>query len=225
MADNSDTVQALENFIQSQIVDLVNTAIPCVVVSYEGGKVTVKPTGSKSYDDGDSNEYAPIHGLRLVWPQFSGGACGVKGPVAPGDKCLMIVCQHPLDDSGDNRKYSVVDSYVIPGDYADDVPGNDDMRMYWGNAFISIDRAGKVKVNAPGGFEVVSPQSTFSEKVNVNGLFTYAAGASGSGGEGQSMTISGAVIITGEATINGVKVSTHIHPGDSGGQTGQPIKA
>lgn len=225
MADNNDTVAALEGFIQSVVVDFVNTAMECEVVSYEGGRVTVKPINSKSYDDGDTNDYAVLHNLRVQWPQFAGGKAGVKGPIQAGDRCLLIVCQHAMDESGDNRKYSIIDSYVIPGaGYSDAVPGNDDMRLYFGDAFIAITPDGKINVNAPGGFNVVSPQSTFTEKVNVNGLFTYAAGATGSGGSGGVMTLTGNVVINGEATINGVKVSTHKHPGDSGGTTGTPIK-
>lgn len=223
MADNSDDVTALENFIKSTVIDFVNTSIECEVVSYEKGRVTVKPKGSKSYDDGDSNEYAVLHGLRMQWPQFAGGKAGVKGPVEPGDDCLLIVCQHPMDDSGDNRKYSLVDSYVIPGaGYDDSVGGNDDMRLYFGEAFVSVTKNKKVLINAPGGFEVVSPQSTFSEKVNVNGLFTYSAGATGSGGSGAAMGITGNVNVNGEITVNGIKLSTHRHP-ETGGTTNGPI--
>lgn len=225
MADNSDDISALENFIKSTCVDYINTSHPCRVIAYKNGRVDVQPTASKSYDDGDSNSYAPIYSLRVVWPQFAGGKAGVKGPIMPGDECLMIVCQHPLDDSDDNRKYSIVDSYVIVGaGYSDEVPGNNDMRMYFGDAFISIDASGKMVFNAPGGIEAKSPLATFSNAVTVNGLFTFSAGATGSGGQGSVMQINGGMVVTQEATINGVKVSTHIHKGDSGGNTSVPIK-
>lgn len=224
MADNNDDVTALENFIKSTVVDFVNTSIECEVVSYERGKVTVKPIGDKGYDDGDSNAYPILHNLRMQWPQFDGGKSGFKGKVSVGDKCLLIVVQHSTDDSGDNRKYSLVDSYVIPGaGYSDEVPGNDDIRMYNRDAFIAITDDGRILLNAPGGMEAETPLATFSQAVTVNGLFTYTAGASGGGGTGQTMTINGNVIISGEATINGVKVSTHIHPTPNG-NSGQPIK-
>lgn len=226
MADNNDDVIALENFIKSTVVDFVNTSIECEIVEYSRGRATVKPVGNKGYDDGDANSYPVLHNLRMQWPQFDGGKSGFKGKIAVGDRCLLIVCQHAMDDSGDNRKYSLVDSYVIPGcGYADDVPGNDDVRMYNRDAFIAITDDGKIIMNAPGGIEAETPQANFSDAVTVNGLFTYTAGASGGGGDGQTMKINGNVIINGEATINGVKVSTHKHPGDSGGQTGEPIKA
>lgn len=223
MADNSDEVTALENFIKSTVVDFVNTAHECTVVAYNNGKVDVKPDNRKSYDDGDDNDYPVVYGLRMQWPQFSGGTAGVKGPVNPGDKCLMIVCQHPMDDSGDNRKYSIVDSYVIPGaGYTDAVPGNSDMRLYFGSAFVAIGEDGKITINAPAGLDVISPQSNFSENVTVNGLFTYTAGAQGSGGTGGVMSLTGNMNVNGEVTINGIKISTHRHQ-ETGGTTNGPI--
>ncbi len=225
MADNSDDVVALENFIKSTIVDFVNTAIDCEVVSYENGRVTVRPDGDKGYDDGDSNAYPVLHNLKVVWPQFDGGKTGFKGKIAPGDKGLLVVTQHAGDNSGDNRKYSIVDSRFIPGNgYADDLPGNNDIRMYNRDAFIAITDEGKILFNAPGGIESTAPQVNFDKKVTVNGMFAYNAGMTGGGGSGNTMTINGTVIITGEATVNGVKVSTHYHKGDSGGNTSQPIK-
>ena len=133
------------------------------------------------------------------------------------------VISSAMDDSGDNRKYSLVDSYVIPGaGYDDSIGGNDDMRLYFGEAFVSVTADKKVKINAPGGFDVVSPQSTFSEKVNVYGLFTYSAGATGSGGSGAAMAVTGNINVNGEVTVNGIKLSTHRHP-ETGGTTNGPI--
>lgn len=222
MADNSDDVTALENFIKSTVVDFVNTSIECEIVSYENGRATVKPINQKTYDDGDSNDYPTLQGLRMLWPQFDGGKAGVKGPVKPGDNCLLIVCQHAMDDSGDNRKYSLIDSYVIPGaGYDDSIAGNDDMRIYYGEAFLAIGADKKIKINAPGGFEVVAPQSNFSNAVTVKGLFTYQAGATGSGGSGGVMNLTGNLNVNGEVTVNGIKLSTHRHP-ETGSITNGP---
>lgn len=224
MADNSDDVTALENFIKSTIVDFVNTSIECEVVSYENGRVTVKPVGDKGYDDGDSNSYPTLHGLRMQWPQFDGGKSGFKGKVSPGDKCLLIVCQHAMDNSGDNRKYSLVDSYVIPGaGYSDDVPGNNDVRIYNRDAFIAITDDGKIIMNAPGGMEHTTPLATYSNAMTVNGLFTFAGGATGSGGgSGGVMRINGQVVVSGDVVVNNIKLGTHRHP-ETGGTTNGPI--
>lgn len=194
MSDKSDSVEALKQFINGQI-DQVNTAIPCEVISYENGRVTVKPSGERKFPDGDSNPHPIIHNLRFVWPTFSGGQAGFKGPVVAGDKCLMICCQQAIDDPDDLRRYDLVDSYVIPGGgYSDEVPGNNDVRMFFGNAFIAIDETGKMTINAPGGIEETTTKHT----------------------------VTGEIDVTGDVVVNGIKLGSHKHPGDSGGITGEP---
>lgn len=72
---------------------------------------------------------------------------------------------------------------------------------------------------------VQSPQSTFTGKVTVQGLLTYQAGLSGqSGSGGGGNVISGGLAMEGGSiTHDGTNIgSTHTHPGDSGGTTGQP---
>ena len=63
-----------------------------------------------------------------------------------------------------------------------------------------------------------------------NGLLTYTAGMSGSGGDGDgggttikgAITHEGTLTNTGKIESNGVVLDTHIHTGDSGGKTGKP---
>ncbi|MFN2007788.1 hypothetical protein [Escherichia coli] len=43
-----------------------------------------------------------------------------------------------------------------------------------------------------------------------------------SGGEGSVASITGTVNVIGDVVINGIKIGTHKHPGDSGGTTGGP---
>lgn len=74
-------------------------------------------------------------------------------------------------------------------------------------------------------YKVDSPQSSFTGKVTVQGLFTYQSGISGSAGSGGgSNSISGGFAVEGgNLTHNGKNIgSTHTHPGDSGGITGAP---
>ena len=223
MADKNDFVEALTQLIGSEL-DQVNTAIPCTITGYSNGRVTVRPDGDKTYQDGDSNAYPILHNIRLVWPKFANGQAGIKGPVMAGDKALLIVCQQSIDDPDDSRRFDLVDSYVIPGGgYDDSVPGNDDMRIYFGNAFIAIDVNGKITINAPGGVEEITPLHTVKGKMTVEQLFTYQGGMTGTGGDGSVATITGIMQVTGDVVINGVKIATHKHPGDSGGTTGEPI--
>ncbi|QGH63441.1 Gp138 family membrane-puncturing spike protein [Serratia proteamaculans] len=222
MADRSDFIESLRRLIGGEM-DTVNTAIPCTVVSYNNGRVTVKPVGEKVYADGDSNAYPVLTDLRMQWPQFAGGQAGVKGPVQPGDECLLICCQQAIDNSGDTRKFDLIDSYVIPGcGYMDEVPGNDDMRLYYSNCFLALSADGKATLNAPGGFEVTAPMSKFNGEVTVENMFTYQGGMTGNGGSGSVADITGTVNVTGDVVINGIRIGSHKHPGDSGGTTGGP---
>ncbi|POU43959.1 baseplate assembly protein [Pantoea sp. PSNIH4] len=225
MADNSDVVEALRRLVSSEL-DTVNTALPCIVVSYDAGKVTVKPVGEKIYADGDSNPYPVLSGLRMQWPQFANGQAGVKGPVMPGDQCMLIVCQQAIDGSDDTRRFDIIDSYVIPGcGYSDAVPGNNDMRIYYSDAFFALDENGRATLNAPGGFDVISPLSTFDGAVTVNQMLTAQYGITANGGEGGAFAYYGTMNVTGDVVINGIKLGSHKHPenGDGGGVTDGPM--
>ncbi|MDP1136651.1 phage baseplate assembly protein V, partial [Klebsiella pneumoniae] len=57
--------------------------------------------------------------------------------------------------------------------------------------------------------------------LTVEGLLTYQAGMSGSGGTGAAASIEGNVQITsGDLTADDISLKHHTHPGDSGGTTG-----
>lgn len=90
--------------------------------------------------------------------------------------------------------------------------------------------AGKTTLTTPE-LLVTSPISTFTGAVTVQGLLTYSAGLSGSGGSGATMTgpinqTGGAVSLAGGGlTHNGKNVgSTHTHTGvqSGGGTSGAP---
>lgn len=195
MADNSDLIESLRQLVHTEL-DTVNTAIDCTVISYSSGKVSVKPKGMKLYSDGDSNAYPVVSGLRMVWPQFSGGKAGVKGPVVKGDECLLIICQQAIDGSDDTRRFDIVDSYVIPGaGYSDAIPGNDNMVMYFGGASIALTPGGKLIITAPGGVEENAPTHKSNAEHDMP-----------------------------KATIGGIDFGTHKHKenGDGGGITDGP---
>lgn len=70
---------------------------------------------------------------------------------------------------------------------------------------------------------VDSPQSTFTGQVLVQGLLTYQAGMSGSGGTGATASIQGNVQVTsGNVTADGIGLKTHTHTDPQGGTTGAP---
>lgn len=159
MAESSNNpVEALMGLIRAQLLD-VNTAIPGVIVSYEGGLARVAPTGKKRFADGDVLDYPIIPNVRVCWPSFSGGAAGVKGPVNPGDRCLLVFSQQAIDGSDDRRMFDLQDAYAIMCNLgkagAGDSDNNTDMTMFFGAAYIRLTEAGALQINAPGGTTII----------------------------------------------------------------------
>lgn len=72
-----------------------------------------------------------------------------------------------------------------------------------------------------------TPQGTFTQKLDVMGLFSYLAGLAGSGGAGgASAQIQGGIVNTGGTiSSNGVVLDSHRHGGvqTGGGTTGTPV--
>ena len=91
--------------------------------------------------------------------------------------------------------------------------GATQLRSDDGSTLIELDPASqKVRIVAPGGFDVVAPRSTFSDQVLVQGLLTYVAGLVGSGGEGSAAQITGVFNVIGQILANGKRVDdTHTH--------------
>jgi hypothetical protein len=224
MAESNDIIESLRQLVATEL-DTINTAIPCKVVSYSGGRVSVKPQGEKKYSDGDKNAFPVISNLRFVWPAFAGGRAGVKGPVLAGDDCLLIACQQAIDDD-DYRRFDLVDAYVIPGGgYSDNIPGNSVMQIYFGESFISLNESGEIIINAPRRLTVNSPESTFNGKVTVMDSFAFMNGMTGTGGAGAVATFTGQMDVTGDVVVNGISYKGHKHKenGDGGGITDAPI--
>lgn len=230
MAEASNSpVEALLTLIKSQLVD-VNTAIPGVIVSYNGGVGSVLPTGKKRFADGDSFDFPVIPNVRICWPSFAGGNAGVKGPVNPGDKCLLIFSQQAVDGSDDRRMFDLQDAYALMCDLgnasASDSTNNTDMTMYFGAAHIRLTASGALDINAPGGTTITTPSTLNTGTLTTEGLLTYQAGLVGSGGSGNTMSITGNLVHSGGTiTSLGKKIDgSHTHGGvqTGGGNTATP---
>lgn len=172
MAETSgNTIDALLGLVKSQLMD-VNTCMPGIILSYSGGKAKVAPIGKKRYADGDILDYPVIPNVRVCWPSFSGGKAGVKGPVLPGDKCLLIFAQQAVDGSDDRRIFDLQDAYAIMCDIgnvgAGDSSNNNDMTMFFGDAYIRITSSGAMVINAPSGISIESPETTIMGAVQQN---------------------------------------------------------
>lgn len=230
-------VEALQQLIRAQLLD-VNTAIPATIVTYEDGIATVQPIPKKRFADGDVLDYPIIPNVRVCWPSFNGGKAGCKGPVKPGDMCLLIFSQQAVDDSDDRRMFDLQDAYAVMVDLgragAGDSGNNDQMTMFHGPGFIRLSEEGRLHIYAPGGTYIDTPNTEHTgHMVNDKTLLTkdrltYQNGMTGSGGSagGGSAVINGDLIHnSGTITSLGKKIDgTHTHSGvqTGGGNTGGP---
>jgi hypothetical protein len=229
MAETSNNpVEALLGLVKSQLLD-VNTALPGVIVSYENGLARVVPTGKKRFADGDVLDYPIIPNVRVCWPSFAGGTAGVKGPVKPGDKCLLVFSQQAIDGSDDRRMFDLQDAYAVMCDLGNAGPGdsgnNEDMTMFFGPAYIRLTAAGALDINAPGGTTINTPSTHNTGTLTTDGLLTYQDGMTGIGGA-NGTTMQGDFNHTaGTITSLGKKIDgTHTHGGvqPGGGNTAVP---
>ena len=216
MAENSDDFyEALGDFFDAQLADKVNTSLEGTIVAYNGGRVDVRPDGTKTYSDGDSNAYGVIYDLPLHWLAGDGGNAGVKIPVKVGDKCTIVFKQHPQTEEGVDipRRFSMADAYVLPGvAYPDELPGNNNVKMYYGQAFIEITPDGVININAPGGINMTGYVTSNNTVETKQGIY-----ASGNGTSGNAMTISGPILsnstirTTEEITAGNIGLKAHHH--------------
>lgn len=176
MAENTNAVDALLALIQSQLLE-VNTCLPGVIVSYAGGRASVRPTGRKRFADGDALDFPVIHDARVCWPSFAGGAAGVKGPILPGDRCLLVFAQQAVDGTDDRRAFDLSDCYVIPCHLGSVGSGGDNasMSLFYGGAGVAVSASGQVTITAPAGVVITAPT------VQASGSITAVGDVGGAG--------------------------------------------
>ena len=221
MAEESNSaIDALNGMMKSHLAD-VNTAIPGVIVSYANGLARVAPTGKKRFADGDVLDYPIIPNVRVCWPSFSGGAAGIKGPVKPGDRCLLVFSQQAIDGTDDRRMFDLQDACAIMCDIGNasvsDSTNNDDLTVYFGEAHIRLTASGELIINAPGGTTIETPSTMNTGTLTTEGLLTYQGGMAGSGGGGTAIT--GNIVHSGGSiTSLGKKIDgEHTHGGVASG--------
>lgn len=197
---SNNPVEALMGLVKSHLLD-VNTALPGVIVSYSNGIAKVAPSVKKRFADGDILNYPIIPNVRVCWPSFVGGLAGIKGPVKPGDRCLLVFSQQAIDNSDDRRMFDLQDAYAIMVDLgnvnqAGDSVNNDDMTMFFGEAHIRITSTGVLNINAPGGINIDSTTTTFNSNIDhtvgsmtslgkkVDGTHTHSGVQAGAGNTG-----------------------------------------
>jgi hypothetical protein len=193
----TDFLSSMRQMMQDQFIDL-NTSIPGEVVTYSGGLATIKPTGNKQFKDGASLPFPLVHNVPIQWPSFNGGQCGMKAPIMPGDKVLLVFSQQAGDGTGDRRRHDLSDAYAIPSGNSQIHGGlnNDDTIMFFGDASIRITKAGAIIIKAPGGVTVDAPDTTYTGNIastgavvnngkSVGSVHTHGGVQTGSGTTGQ----------------------------------------
>ena len=224
---SNNAIDALNSMMKSHLSD-VNTAIPGVIVSYANGLARVAPTGKKRFADGDVLDYPIVPNVRVCWPSFSGGSAGIKGPVKPGDRCLLVFSQQAIDGTDDRRMFDLQDACAIMCDIGNanvsDSTNNDDMTIYFGDAHIRLTASGELIINAPGGTTIETPSTMNTGTLTTEGLLTYQGGMAGSGGGGTAITgniaHSGGSITSLGKRIDGTHTHGGVQPG--GGNTAVP---
>ena len=172
MADQLDIVDALRKMVDSRLYE-VNTSMPGTIVSYAAGRASVQPTPKKRFPDGDVLSFPILQNVRVCWPSFAGGTAGVKGPIKPGDKCLIIIAQQAVDGTDDPRRFDMSDAYVIPCDLGAAVgesADNSGMTMFFGDAYLRITEGGELLINAPGGVSIAGAVAQSGGVLTSNGV-------------------------------------------------------
>ena len=227
MSEKSQSpIDALLSMIDSRLAD-VNVCLPGIIMSYSNGKATVLPQASKRFADGDVLAFPAIHSVKVCWPSFAGGSAGIKGPVQPGDKCLIVFSQQATDGSDDARMFDLQDAYVIMCDLgnagAGDSGNNDDLTVFFGDAHIRLTASGELKIHAPGGTTIDTPGTVNTGTLTTQGQLSYLDGMSGQGGSSGTVINGDINHQSGSITSLGNKIDgSHIHQISGGGVTLPP---
>nr|WP_227136848.1 Gp138 family membrane-puncturing spike protein [Kosakonia radicincitans] len=224
--------------IQEAISAGIRVALPGTVVSFDEDAVTaVVQPAIKGYEPDANGNRVSISMPQLVDVPVSfprGGGVTLTFPVKPGDECELIFNDRCIDfwwQSGGEqepvhpRQHHIGDAiaFVGPMSQAKKISGIStsaaQLRSDDGSTYFELNPATqKIKIVAPGGMEVITPEADFSAKVTIHGLLTWMGGMVGSVVSGVASTITGAVEFIGSVKANGKVIdNTHTHGGVQSG--------
>lgn len=213
------------------------TALPGIIQSFSGGgdfplTCAVQPAIKVLVRQQDGSIASTQLPMLVDCPvQFpSGGNCTLTFPVAPGDECLVVFANRCIDawwQSGgiqeqvEVRMHDLSDGFVLLGFRSKPraLPNVSttatQLRSESGTTYVEMNPTlQKVKIVAPGGFDVVAPLSTFSAAVTITGLLTFVGGMVGSAASGAAAVFNGVLNVIGQILANGKRVDdTHTHSG------------
>lgn len=232
--DLSATLSSEREITKEQI----KVAMPGIILSFDPDAVTavVQPgiRCPQRNNDGavTTSEYPQLVDVPVVFPR--GGGCTLTFPVKQGDECLLVFSDRCIDfwwqnggvqEAVDPRQHDLSDAFAIVGPQSQAKKISSisttaaQFRSDDGSTYLEINPATKkIKLVAPGGFDVISPLSTFSEKVTITGLLTWMGGMVGSLASGTAAKITGAIEFMGTLKSNGKDISDqHTHNGVQSG--------
>lgn len=236
-----DELEALKHAIGARLTE-VWTALPGTVESFDPVTMTVTvQLGTKDSirnEDGtvSTSPFPLLTDCPVVWQ--GGGGVTATFPIAAGDECLVVFASRCIDawwqsggvqEQAEPRAHSLADGFALVGVRSRPraLPGismtSAQLRSDDGATYIDLNPTlQKVRIVAPGGFDVVAPLSTFSAAVTITGLLTFVGGMVGSAASGAAAVFNGVIQYIGQVFANGKRVDdTHTHPNGEGGNTGQ----
>jgi len=187
---NPSLAYVLQTAINS-VLSTVHTAFPGQVDSYDYTtcKASIKPSLSRTYDDGTVIEPPVIPNVPVLWPRTSLGS--ISFPLQRGDGCLVICSERSLDEwllkgtqqaPSDNRMFDLSDAIAIPGLYsfanASPITTSDRMEVNYNGQQISIDKEGGVYIGKDHLKKLVTEAFSTLFNNHVHNYIGFVGGAS-----------------------------------------------
>ncbi|WGO83132.1 Gp138 family membrane-puncturing spike protein [Arsenophonus apicola] len=232
--DQQHLLEVFRHTISSQL----RVAMPGIVQSFDASKVTcvVQPAIKGVLTDSKGNEQSVnlplLVDVPVVFPR--GGGVTMTFPIKSGDECLVVFADRCIDfwwqnggiqEAIDPRQHDLSDAFAFigPQSQAKTISNINENAMQLrsddGTTYFEVNpTTQKMKIVAPGGLEVVTPEAVFSERVTITGLLSWLGGMVGSTASGVAAKITGAIEFLGTLTANGKRIDdTHTHKGVKAG--------
>lgn len=244
-------VDNLSELIKRTIIQTMRqlrVSMPCEVVSYNSKRQMVDVRIVQPEIDLSGNNI-PMPVITNIPVSFV--RCGkshITHPINKGDTGFIVFADRDISSWVETNNTSVVDSarthsmqdsYFVPGIVGGGTNANpNDVEIKYNNTTIHLRKNGDVDINTPSKVNVNAssevnvttnkltvnaPNSYFNGNVFISQLLTTGGFVSNGTSGGGAAQFTGSINVTDEVTASGINLSTHRHPGDSGGTTGQPI--